>query len=70
MDERVKLRKEVKRYRGTITECARRVGCSRWWVHLVLDGKYDDLRVLEAAYQIVAERKKKEEELLAKIASL
>lgn len=51
------IRKELKAMRG-ISTLARRLGVSRLWIYRVLDGDGTSERVVRAAEELIAERKR------------
>lgn len=44
--------------RGSIIRVAKKLDCTRHWVYLVLTGKYESTKVVEASYRVLAEMEK------------
>jgi DNA invertase Pin-like site-specific DNA recombinase len=55
--QREKLRSELRKFYGSINEIARRRGCTREWVRLVLRSSGNDEEVLKIAAEVLKERK-------------
>ena len=53
------IREDIKKIRGVST-LSRRLGVSRLWIYRVLDGEGTSERVLRAAEELIAERKRTE----------
>lgn len=54
------LYEELKKYRGSIGEIAKRSGASREWVRLVLTGVWPDSKLIGIAAKLLIELKKEE----------
>lgn len=64
------LKKEMRKYRGSIHRTALRARCSTQWVHYVLNGEQESEKVLSAALAIVAEMQQEQQEREEKKAEL
>lgn len=52
------LYRNLKRHHGAFKDVAERANCHRNWVRLVLNGSYEDVKVLEIAAEVLLEREK------------
>lgn len=58
------LYQNLKKYRGAIGEVSKKTGRSRDWVRFVLQGKYQDTKVVDAATKLLAEYYKNETKVI------
>lgn len=67
---RKKLHAELKQYRGSLSEVARKRGCTRDWVRKVLIYNLNDDSVVELAISVLEDRKAKRQSIDERIAQV
>jgi hypothetical protein len=58
------LYQKVKKYRGAMSEIAKKSGKSREWIRLVMMGEYPDANVIDVATKVLESRYKAEQKIM------
>lgn len=70
METAKKIRDGLKRFHGSLTRLSKDYGCTREWIRLVLDGKEEDPRLIEAAAKLWKELEMNRKEQLERAAAI